>query len=156
MPQFWENIHFGRVVIWYGVKLMNIHFFKASIPPNSLYSINPFLLQHHPGGKYLVRQGIESIPSRKPHRRPLPSLLFLSFFYALHGHERQTKLGNNCCNICRAGGSVLDHKCVSQAENQGICPGKMNTGQESQGQSHQHFIIRGADLGLNNGQIKCM
>ena len=50
---------------WYRVVCVNrriIHNFKASIPPNSLYSIHPFL-QNNPGGKYLVRQGIESIPS---------------------------------------------------------------------------------------------
>ena len=29
-------------------------FFKASIPPSSLYSIHPYL-QNHPGGKYLER-----------------------------------------------------------------------------------------------------
>ena len=23
---FWENIHFGKVVVWYGVYWMNIHF----------------------------------------------------------------------------------------------------------------------------------
>ena len=30
---FWENIHFRRVVVWYGVNRMIIYFFKASIPP---------------------------------------------------------------------------------------------------------------------------
>ena len=40
---FWENIHFCRVVVWYsyGVKWMISQFFKASIPPYSLYSIHP-------------------------------------------------------------------------------------------------------------------
>ena len=51
-------MHFGRVVVWYGVNQMIIHFFKASIPPSSLYSINLFL-QNYPGGKKLVRQGTE-------------------------------------------------------------------------------------------------
>ena len=51
------SIHFGRVVVWYGVNRMIIHFFKASIPPSSLSSIHPFL-QNHPGGKHLVRQGV--------------------------------------------------------------------------------------------------
>ena len=77
-----ENIHFGRVVVWYGLNWMIIHFFKVFNPQRSLYSIHPFLL-NHPVGKYLVRQGIESIPSSKQQRRPLPSLLSLSFFYAV-------------------------------------------------------------------------
>ena len=29
---FWENIHFGRVVLWYGVTRIIVHFVKASIP----------------------------------------------------------------------------------------------------------------------------
>ena len=37
-------------------------FFKVSILSRGLYYIHSFL-QNHPGGKYLVRQGIESIPS---------------------------------------------------------------------------------------------
>ena len=37
-------------------------FFKASILPSSLYCIHPFLL-NHPGGKYLLLQGIESVSS---------------------------------------------------------------------------------------------
>ena len=28
---FYENIHFGRVVVWYGVNQMIIHLFKAFI-----------------------------------------------------------------------------------------------------------------------------
>ena len=31
---FWENIHFGKVVVWCGVNRMIIHFYKASIPPS--------------------------------------------------------------------------------------------------------------------------
>ena len=34
---FWENIHFGRVVVWYSVNQIIIHFFKASIPPSTLF-----------------------------------------------------------------------------------------------------------------------
>ena len=56
-------------------------FFKASILLNSIYSIHPFL-QNHPGAKYLLRQGIELIPSPKQQRRPLPSPLSLSLFCA--------------------------------------------------------------------------
>ena len=59
---------------------MIIYFFRASIPPSSLYS-NHRGLQNHPGGKYLVRKGTESIPFLKQQRRPLPSLLSLSFCY---------------------------------------------------------------------------
>ena len=36
---------------------------------------------NHPGGKQLVSQGIESIPSPNEQRRPLPSLLSLFLFY---------------------------------------------------------------------------
>ena len=44
--KFWENIHFCRVVVWYsyGVKWMISQFFKASIPPYSLYSIHPLTI----------------------------------------------------------------------------------------------------------------
>ena len=31
-----------KVVVWYGEKRMIKHFSKASIPPNSRYSIHPF------------------------------------------------------------------------------------------------------------------
>ena len=51
-----------RVVVLYGVNRMIVHFFKASILPSSLYCIHPFLL-NHPGGKYLLLQGIESVSS---------------------------------------------------------------------------------------------
>ena len=40
------------------------HCFKPSILLSSLYFIHLFL-QNHPGGKYLVWRGIESIPSPK-------------------------------------------------------------------------------------------
>ena len=40
---FWENIHFGRVVICFGVNRMIIHFSKASDPPSCPYSIHIFL-----------------------------------------------------------------------------------------------------------------
>ena len=80
-----ENILLDRMVVWYGVNRMITHLSKASIPRSSLYSINPFL-QNHPGGKYLVRQGIKSITSLKQQRRLLPSLLSLSFFYGTESH----------------------------------------------------------------------
>ena len=40
---------------------------------------------YDPGGKYLVRQGIESIPSPKQQRQPLPSLLSISFIIQYMG-----------------------------------------------------------------------
>ena len=40
---FWENVHFGRLVVWHVVNWMIISFVKASISPSSLYSIHPFL-----------------------------------------------------------------------------------------------------------------
>ena len=39
----WENIHFGKVVAWYGVNRMTIHFSKVSISPSRLYSNIPVL-----------------------------------------------------------------------------------------------------------------
>ena len=39
----WKNIHFGRVVAWYGVSWKIIHFSKASILPSVHFSIHPFL-----------------------------------------------------------------------------------------------------------------
>ena len=57
----------------------SIHFFKASIPPGRRFSMHPFLqiilVQNSDCSK-------ESIPSPNQQRRPLPSLLFSSFFYA--------------------------------------------------------------------------
>ena len=32
---FWDNIHFGRGMVWYGVNRMIIHFFTAFRPPSS-------------------------------------------------------------------------------------------------------------------------
>ena len=55
---------------------MIIHVFKAFILPSSVYSIYCFL-QNHPGVKYLVRQGMESIPSPKQQRRLLPSPMYI-------------------------------------------------------------------------------
>ena len=40
---FLESIHFGWLVVWYGVNRVIIHFSEASIPPSSHYSFNPFL-----------------------------------------------------------------------------------------------------------------
>ena len=47
---FLEEHPFGRVVVWYDVNRILIHFSKAIIPPSSHYSIHPFL-QNHPGAK---------------------------------------------------------------------------------------------------------
>ena len=41
--RFWENIHFGRVMVWYGANQMIIHFSKASILLYSRYSIHIFI-----------------------------------------------------------------------------------------------------------------
>ena len=41
--RFWENIHFGRVMVWYGANQMIIHFSKASILSYSRYSIHIFI-----------------------------------------------------------------------------------------------------------------
>ena len=39
-----QNIHFGRVAVWYGVNRMIIYFSKASIPLSSRYSIHPLFI----------------------------------------------------------------------------------------------------------------
>ena len=73
---FLDNIYFGRVVVWYGAKWTIIHFFKASIPPSSFCPLfNSSFSSNHPGGKSVVRHGIEWIPSPKQQQRPMPSLL---------------------------------------------------------------------------------
>ena len=48
---FWENLHFGRVVVWYGVNRMIIHFSKASIPPSSRYFSKIILVENSKCGK---------------------------------------------------------------------------------------------------------
>ena len=65
---FWMNIHFGRAVVWCGVNLMIIYFFKASISLSTsrYYYIHPFL------------QIILVHPSPKQQRRPLTSILYLN------------------------------------------------------------------------------
>ena len=37
--KFWENIHFGRVLVWYGGNQMIIHFFKTSEVADILFII---------------------------------------------------------------------------------------------------------------------
>ena len=49
---------------------------------NSAYSSN------RPVAKYLARQGIETIQPPKKQRRPLPSLLYKSFFYDLYKRNK--------------------------------------------------------------------
>ena len=76
----WTKV-FGRPSIlggwWFGMMWTgrSSNCSEASIPPSVHFSIHPFLQNHH-GGKYS-----ELIPSAKQQRRPLSSLLSLSFFY---------------------------------------------------------------------------
>ena len=66
---FWKNIHFGRVVVWYGVNQTILHNSEVSI-------FCPFFSssfsQNHPGAKFL-----NSVP--QPAVTTLPSLLHNSF-----------------------------------------------------------------------------
>ena len=78
----WESIHFGRVVVWWGVNRMIIHFFKSSIPPSSISSFS----SNHPGATCIASVVRQGIVSPKQQGRPLPSLLYLSFFYAHISH----------------------------------------------------------------------
>ena len=74
--RFWKNIHFGRVVVWYGVNRMVTHFPNASVLPSSRYLHSSFFSSWW---KIVstARNWINSVP--KQQRRPLPSLLSLSF-----------------------------------------------------------------------------
>ena len=76
---FWENIHYGRVVVWYGV----IHFFQ-SIHSAKLPLFYSSFSSQHPGGKIasVAKNLINS--ASKQQRQPLSSLLSLSFFNALY------------------------------------------------------------------------
>ena len=56
---FWEG-----GVVWWGVNQMMIQFSKASIPPIIRSS-------NHPGAKWVVRYGIESILSPNQQQQPL-------------------------------------------------------------------------------------
>ena len=69
---FWENIHFGRVVVWYGacevVNQMNINFFQAYstmyIPSSSLYYVYSSFSLKSSWCKIssAARYGIDSVP----------------------------------------------------------------------------------------------
>ena len=82
---FWENIHFGRGVVWYGVNQMITHFSKHPFRQVTVFYSS--FSSNHPGRKYIVRQRIESISSPKQQRRPLPSILYLSFY----GFNKESK-----------------------------------------------------------------
>ena len=64
---FWENIHFGRVVLLYGVTRIIVHFVKESIP-RSIAIILFILFSYHPGWNL-------TNSSPKQQRRSLFSLL---------------------------------------------------------------------------------
>ena len=64
----WKNIHFGRLVVWCGVNQIIIHFYATSNLPICPFVYSSFSSNH---------------PGVKQQRRPLPSLLYLSFFYGL-------------------------------------------------------------------------
>ena len=74
----WEKIYLGRVVVWYGVNWMIIHFVKASIPPSSLYSIHTFH-QNHPWWKIssVARNWINSFPQAAATTFALSSVFIL-------------------------------------------------------------------------------
>ena len=117
---------------------MIIHFFKASIPPSSLYSIHPFL-QNHPGGKYLVRQGIESFPSPKQQRRHLPCLLSLP--YSVHNCILTSHLYNTSYPLT---GLQPFHQMVIQSR----LPNSSPTGVQSMRSLKEVALIRFLFVGL--------
>ena len=83
--KIWNNIHFGRVMVWCNVSLHSAKypFFYSSVTSN------------HPGAKSVVRQGIEPILFPKQQRRPLPSLLYKSFLV----YTEETVLRWFCNNV---------------------------------------------------------
>ena len=78
---FWENIHFGRLVV--GMVWIRWSSIFRKHPFRKLPLFYSSFSSNHPGGKKLMRQGIESIPFPKQQQRPLPSLLSVSFFYCM-------------------------------------------------------------------------
>ena len=74
-----DTVHFCRVVVWYGVNKIIIYFPKY---PFRQVVVLLFILSFKSSGRKIAiaRQGIESILSPKQQRRPLPSLLSLSFY----------------------------------------------------------------------------
>ena len=88
----WKNIHFGRVVVWYGVNWKIIHFSETSIPFH--FTILPFLkiiLALKLYSIHIVVPGVECMLPPKHQRRPYPFLLSLSFFYGW-GHCTQQEV----------------------------------------------------------------
>ena len=55
---FWENIHFGRVVVWYGVNRMIIHFSKPPFHQVAFSSFHPFLHTHPGENIYSAARGL--------------------------------------------------------------------------------------------------
>ena len=57
-----KNIHFGRVVVWYGVNWKIIQMFRSNYSAKcQLFHFHPFC-SNHPDAKSVVRQGINSVP----------------------------------------------------------------------------------------------
>ena len=78
-------MNFGRTSIWGGWWFGVVWNGRSSIFW-SIHSVKcPFfysaISSYHPGDKSVVQQRLESILSPKQHWRPLPSLLYKSFFY---------------------------------------------------------------------------
>ena len=74
----WGEHSFCRVVVWWNVNRMIIHFFQSiqsAMRPLFYWCFSSIPL----GVKLHVWQGIETIPSPNKQRRPLPSPLYLSF-----------------------------------------------------------------------------
>ena len=68
------------MVVWYGVNRMIIHFFKATILQDGFYSIHPYLQIILVENSWCVKEFNQLRPPNMQ-QRPLPSLLFLSFFF---------------------------------------------------------------------------
>ena len=87
---------------------------EASIPP-SFHFFYASISSNHLGAKSVARQGIESILFPKQQRRPQPSLLYKSFFYAYTGtvHTLPCLLGGRwifCKSLLRSwAGARVSH-----------------------------------------------
>ena len=107
---FWgtDLLQFLSVLaIWHQDELKNrlicTLFFNSSWC-NSAYSLN------RPVAKYLARQGIETIQPPKKQQRPLPSLLYKSFFYDLYKRNKNLLSVFDYRVVCQN----LFHRCGSK------------------------------------------
>ena len=57
---FWKNIHFERLVVWYGVNWKIIHFFRSIHSAKCAFFYSS-ISSNHPGAKSVVRRAFNSV-----------------------------------------------------------------------------------------------